>query len=251
MIFIVVAAIAIIILIIVVSVLRGRKKHSPKSKGEQGEELVAEALGDTIKGKQYVINNLLFENAEGKSCQIDHIFINKYGIWVIETKNYAGKIYGQENYLEWTQVLAYGNTKNKFYNPIRQNTTHINQLSKYLQVKNIFQNVVVFLDHADISDIVSDNVYSIDRLQDIKNQVTDISLSVEQMKEYYDKLLELKNNVKINVDDHIENIHEMQKQIQQGICPRCGKPLVLRDGENGKFYGCPNFPACKFTKKVD
>lgn len=238
----------IIAIIILVRIIR-KKRKAPKSKGELGEILVAEILGKTISGKQYVINDLLFKNEMGQSCQIDHIYINKFGIWVIETKNYAGYIYGQENQLEWTQVLSYGNEKNKFYNPIKQNATHIYHLSKYLKVNNIFQNVVVFLSRADISNVVSDNVYSIQELESIKNKVTDISLSIEKMEYYYNRLSELKNCTTISKDEHIENIHKMQEQIQQGICPRCGGKLVLREGKTGQFYGCSNYPKCKFTKK--
>ena len=31
------------------------------------------------------------------------------------------------------------------------------------------------------------------------------------------------------------------------ICPRCNGELKLRNGRNGKFYGCSNYPKCKFT----
>ncbi|WP_270811703.1 UvrD-helicase domain-containing protein [Exiguobacterium sp. CinTr1] len=31
------------------------------------------------------------------------------------------------------------------------------------------------------------------------------------------------------------------------VCPSCRGYLVLRDGKNGKFYGCLNFPLCKHT----
>ena len=92
-----------------------KKQKSPKSKGESGENAVSKILGDTIDGEKYVINDLLFETEPGKSCQIDHILINQRGIWVIETKNYAGKIYGQDNQREWIQTMAYGHEKNKFY----------------------------------------------------------------------------------------------------------------------------------------
>ena len=245
------AIVAIFIAIIILAVIIGKKVHSPESKGKRGENLVAEILGDTIIGEQYVINNLLFQIESGKSCQIDHILINKFGIWIIETKNYAGSIYGQENQREWTQVLGFGNEKHKLYNPIKQNATHIYHLSKYLKVKNIFQNVVVFLSRADISNIVSDYVYSIYELQSIKNRATDISLSVEKMEYYYKRLLELKNSATISEDEHIENIHRMQEQIQQGICPRCGGNLVLRNGKNGEFFGCSNFPRCKFAKDIE
>lgn len=61
----------------------------------------------------------------GNTTQIDHIVINPRGVFVIETKNYSGEIYGSENQREWTQVLAYGNVKNKLYNPLKQNATHV------------------------------------------------------------------------------------------------------------------------------
>lgn len=247
----IIAAIIVVIAIILIIVISVKSRRHRENKGEQGERLVAEVLGKTVKGKQYVINDILFENQSEQSCQIDHVYINKHGIWVIETKNYSGIIYGQENWHEWTQVLAGGHTKNKFYNPIRQNTTHINRLSKYLEVKDIFNCAVVFLSNADISNIESDKVYSIDTLQSIKTKSTDIHLTAEQMEYYYKKLLELKKSNTVNIKQHVKNIHKMQQKIERGICPCCGKKLELRDGENGKFYGCSNFPRCKFTKKID
>ncbi len=248
MIFAIIAIIAVLLIIILVF---GRTIRSPKSKGEHGESTVAKILGETIAGEQYVINDLLFSNESGQSCQIDHIYINKFGIWVIETKNYSGRIYGDEKQREWTQVLAYGNEINKFYNPVKQNATHIYHLSKYLKVKNVFQNIVVFLSRSDISSVTSNNVYSIYELPLIKSQVTDTTLSVDKMERYYNQLLELKNNPTISKAEHIENIHRKQEQIKQGICPRCGGNLVLRDGKYGQFYGCSNFPACKFKKNID
>lgn len=41
--------------------------------------------------------------------------------------------------------------------------------------------------------------------------------------------------------------YRSQNLISQGICPRCGGQLVLRQGKFGSFYGCSNYPKCKFT----
>ena len=30
-------------------------------------------------------------------------------------------------------------------------------------------------------------------------------------------------------------------------CPRCGAPMLLRNGKNGAFWGCSNYPECKMT----
>lgn len=248
------AIIAIVIALLIIAAIFAKNSHLPdvkKSRGSHGESEVAELLGNTEYGKQYIINDLLFKTESGQSCQIDHILINIYGIWVIETKNYSGTIYGQENQREWTQVLAGGNKNNKFYNPIKQNATHIYHLSEYLNIKYIFQNVVVFLPRADISNIASDSVYSIYELPSIKNKATNVLLTVNEMENYYYRLTALKNNSTISHEEHIDNINRMQRQIKQGICPRCGGNLVLRNGINGQFYGCSNYPKCKFTKNIE
>lgn len=245
----IIAIIAFFTIVVVICAIINYKLYSPKEKGKYGEKRVARVLGDTIEGVQYVINDLLFCTNSGQSCQIDHIYINQHGIWVIETKNYAGFIYGNESQQEWTQVLSFGKKKNKFYNPIKQNATHIYHLSKYLNEYKALQSIVVFLSRADISHVAANNVYSIDRLASIKSRITDVSLTVEQMKHYYCLLLDLKNNSSINIKDHVVNIHKMQEQLQEGICPRCGGKLVLRNGKAGQFYGCANYPQCKFTKK--
>ncbi len=36
-----------------------------------------------------------------------------------------------------------------------------------------------------------------------------------------------------------------------GYCPKCGAGLVRRKGKNGDFYGCPNYPKCKYTKGIE
>ena len=103
-----------IILIIILAIYLKR----PETRGKRGENRVKWVIGETIENEQYVINDLIVSN-NGNTTQIDHIVINPRGVFVIETKNYSGEIYGSENQREWTQVLAYGNVKNKLYNPLR------------------------------------------------------------------------------------------------------------------------------------
>ena len=79
------------------------------------------------------------------SCQIDHILVNPNGVFVIETKNYSGDIYGSDEQREWTRVLAYGKVKNKIYNPVKQNNTHLYRLRKILPKDFPLVSVVVFV----------------------------------------------------------------------------------------------------------
>ena len=80
-------------------------KKNPLYKGERGEKLVSSIIGHTVQDRQYVINNLILAT-DGESSQIDHVAINSHGVFVIETKNYSGRIYGSKEQSEWTQVLA-------------------------------------------------------------------------------------------------------------------------------------------------
>lgn len=76
--------------------------------------------------------------------QIDCLAINQQGIFVFESKDYSGVIYGDADDHLWTQVLGFGQNKYTFYNPIRQNATHIIALADFLpDIFPIF-SIVVF-----------------------------------------------------------------------------------------------------------
>lgn len=221
----------------------------PNYDGEVGEDIVASILGNSIPGEKYVINDLLFKTSKNHSCQIDHIVINKYGIFVIETKNYSGCIYGEENVREWKQIL--GSVINKFYNPVMQNSTHIYHLSRRLGIKDVFKNIVVFLPRADISCAKSDCVFYAGDLPRILAPSSPAVLSRTQMERCHKILEYIKAHPATDKQEHIENIRKMQESIERGICPRCNGRLVRRMGENGEFYGCSNYPKCTFTKNIE
>jgi restriction system protein len=47
----------------------------------------------------------------------------------------------------------------------------------------------------------------------------------------------------------------LKKPLSEKLCPKCGADLVLRTAQKGpnpgqKFWGCSNFPKCKFTKPL-
>ena len=211
-------------------------------RGKIGEIKVSRKLKTIADG--VVINNLTFHVNDRKTCQIDHILVCNKGVFVIETKNYIGLIYGDDNSREWVQVLQYGKIKNKLYSPVKQNTTHVYELSTRLGLKNVF-NCVVFAND-NISHIKSDYVFTrrgiikyIKSLPKVysRDDVMSISEKVNSL------------NEEISNREHVRNIKNMKKDIDLNICPRCGSTLVMRKGIGKKFYGCSNYPKCKFTKK--
>lgn len=221
---------------------------TPTGRGIWGEFQVKLVLGKNKQNQKYVINNLIIVN-EGKSSQIDHLVINRTGIFVIETKNYSGRIYGQEDQREWTQVLQYGKVKNKFYNPIMQNRTHIYALSKVIGRNDCFVSIIVFPKAQLMTHTTIDVGYIRGIRRRYKQQTKEI-FSLEEMNSIYTKLLEFKNNPQISAREHVREIKQMKNNIDNNICPRCGKQLVLRKGQYGEFYGCSGYPQCKFKKTV-
>lgn len=86
-------SIIVILLIIYVILLFYKKyRNTPTYKGKHGETLVAKRLGRNIKNKRYVFNDYYIKVDNETTSQIDHILVNKKGIFVIETKNYEGLI---------------------------------------------------------------------------------------------------------------------------------------------------------------
>jgi len=183
---------------------------SATGKGILGELDVRIVLGSNKEKKnKYVVNNLTFFDGK-KSVQVDHILIDPKGIHVIETKNYAGRIYGREQDDEWTQVLAYGKVKNKFYNPIKQNAGHIYSLKQVLNLDYNYFSYVVFTKKAELK-VSSTNTLVIPSYllrRNINKRATDKILKSEEIVFIYNKLLELKKGNTITKREHVRSINE-------------------------------------------
>ena len=224
----------------------GNVRMSATEKGTCGESVVHILIGNTIPDVRYVINDLVLRTGEQKSSQIDHVVIQSNGIFVIETKFYSGRIYGSQEQREWTQVLNYGKTKNKIYNPLLQNKTHVYHIAQLLSHKYSITPVVVFV-KGNIQYIDAEGVYSLRGLREILESGEEV-LTAEQMEDAYQTLMAAHDST-ITTREHVKHIRMQQTAIDNNICPRCGKELVLRQGKSGAFYGCKGYPDCKFTKK--
>ena len=92
--------------------------------GQYGEYLTEYALLSRSMEGYYVVLKNLYLPMKGKNTEIDLLTIHEKGIFVFESKNYSGWIFGSEDQLKWTQCFKSGQRKH-FYNPIKQNRTHI------------------------------------------------------------------------------------------------------------------------------
>ena len=190
-----------------------RRKHLT---GETGENIVIEILNELKLEDEVIINNYLASRNKDKtfSIEIDHIFITDKGIFVIETKDYKGRLYGSREQNYWTQVLAYGEVKNKIYNPIKQNETHCNYVQKLLNYKYHVNNIVIFID-TDISQIQDsfDIISNINYFKDwYKHIHTHVSLESSDIKYISQILLNEINNMPITIEEHKRHIERWYKE---------------------------------------
>jgi len=102
-----------------------------------------------------IFHDLYLEKQKGDFSPIDLVAVTEVGIIVFEVKDYSGWLFGSGNQSQWTQVLAYGKQKYRFYNPIMQNNKHVTELRKQLmQYGNIpFYSIVVFYGDCVLKDI--------------------------------------------------------------------------------------------------
>lgn len=225
-----------------------RSRHW-KTRGEIGELAVAKRLKKLPQEQYKVINDLLLQN-NGYSSQIDHVVISPYGIFVIETKNYTGDIYGGANSEMWTQNI-YG-SKSEFRNPIWQNQGHITAIKKVIGEKYhpMYHNIVLFSENANVRVDRSLEVYNFRKIVPIIEGYTEIVLTQAAVDDIYAKLLAANVTDRKARKEHVKSAKETKKRrdvaVANGICPRCGGKLVLREGRYGKFYGCSNYPRCNY-----
>ncbi len=238
------------IIVIALFILYSLNKY--KIKGFIGESKVAIQLSRLRDDEYTVLNNVLIRTGRGSS-QIDHVVISIYGIFVIETKNYSGWIHGNEKSEYWTQSIY--KKKTKFRNPIKQNWAHIYALKEVLSnIKQVtYHPIVVFAGSAELKNIVSGIpvIYDHQLFRTIMDKKVTPVLTTEQMKNITDKLQLVNIQDKEIKKEHVyqvrNNAYERKQKERLLICPRCGGNLVARDGQYGKFYGCSNYPKCRYT----
>jgi DNA-directed RNA polymerase subunit RPC12/RpoP len=224
----------------------------PQIKGSFGEARVSSLLEKLNANEYKVFNNVLIKTKNGTS-QIDHIVISIYGIYVIETKNYSGWIFGNENSEYWTQIIY--KAKTKFRNPVKQNWAHIYALKEaFPELKHAaYYPIVAFAGGGELKNIDSKMpvIYDYEIIKSIMEKTEIQNLTVEQVDNMCEKLNKINIRDKTIIRKHINNVrNNTYERIQKEnslICPRCGGKLIIRKGPYSTFYGCSNYPKCRYT----
>jgi len=238
-------------LILYLSYLVGSLR-SPSVIGSRGECKVRNKIQSYArKNPEYIsFHNLTLEAPDG-TTQIDHVIISPYGIFVIETKNYKGWIFGDENKKMWTQSIY--RKKFKFQNPLRQNYKHVKAVQSLLNLNmNQIISVVVFVGNSHFKTAMPNNVLLLGELITFIELYQQQILSIDELETYAEKLRKPSCTAAENHEKHINNVTQ---NAYKPVCPRCGKPMVLRTAKKGcdegnQFWGCSGYPACNATKDI-
>lgn len=207
-------AILIIVMLIIL-----RFVSASKFLGKYGEYLIEKYLLQLQKqgynGK--VLRNVYIPKKDEEMSEIDVLYIIPKGIFVIESKNYSGYIYGNEKDYKWTEVLN-RNAKYRFYNPIKQNRTHIKWLDEYLEHNVPLYSLIVFSERCKLKKITvtSEDIEVInrDRLKSVikkRWKSLDDVLSEEMQQRIYEKLERQTNLSNEKKQEHIEHIQKRYK----------------------------------------
>lgn len=224
----------------------------PIVKGKLGEFYVAKRLKGLTGEKYILLNDIMLPTAKG-TTQIDHILLSVYGVFVIETKNYKGWIYGNDFSDKWVQNI-YGH-KNSFMNPLKQNYGHICTLQELLNVsEEKFISIVAFSGSASLKVKTSKEVIYIGRVKKTVLKYKTQILTEDEIAKMKETILAARiESTHANRVEHVKNIKaNMQankEKAETGVCPKCGGQLVERRGKYGAFWGCSNYPNCRYIKK--
>lgn len=227
-------------------------KNYKKLRGKAGEYWVNKELEKLPISRYMLLNDIMFEDSIG-THQIDHIVFSKYGIFVIEMKNYYGLITGNQYSDKWCQNLS--GKKSYFNNPICQNYGHIQALKQILGLdEKYFISIVCFSNQAKLRIESNIPVVQIDTLVDkiltYKTEIPD-NIDLIKVKDTLSNMNITDSNQRYqHVNEIKQKVQEQNAKVDNGICPKCGGSLVERTGKYGKFIGCSNYPKCKFVKHV-
>ena len=263
---------------------------TPEEKGRDGEatiEYILKKLSwEGIHGK--ILRNIYIPLGGGNVTEIDLLFITKKGVFAVESKNYEGYIFGNDTYKNWTVTLYGGKDvfgfkqieKHHFYNPIWQNQGHLRRLQKYLDKKYQFISLIVFSNSCEFKNVKVESEYTevchrdelSDKIRKYWKELPD-TISEEEIEKIYSDLQPLTVIDEETRLKHIEQVKNAQKRDEtkrqskpindaepEGKtldfkCPWCGGDLVLRTAKHGptagsRFYGCSNFPECRYTRNI-
>jgi restriction system protein len=225
-------------------------------KGVVGEFMVNLAAKWLLDAKTYhLIKNVTLPTQDG-TTQIDHLIVSPYGVFVVETKNMKGWIFGSEKQKSWIQKIY--KHKQTFQNPLHQNYKHVKTLEAVLGLRpEQIHSVVVFVGDSTFKTEMPQNVtHGIGYIRYIKSK-REVVLSDDEVSTVIEKIGSgrLEPSIRTHIS-HVNHVKEhVRKKESDTSCPKCGSEMVLRVVKKGEhagkqFFGCLRFPSCRGIRNV-
>ncbi|MDP7593432.1 MAG: NERD domain-containing protein [Litorilituus sp.] len=206
------------------------------------------------KNEYHLIKNVTLPTDDG-TTQIDHIIVSRYGVFVVETKNMKGWIFGSINQKQWTQQIF--KHKSKFQNPLHQNYKHVKMLEDLLFMGSYAKNdsifsVIIFIGDSTFKTKMPENVrFARGGIEYIKSK-TNIIFNLQEVASVIEQIESgrLERGFKTN-RQHVKHVRQIIKEkLDTNSCSKCGAEMVLRKATKGKnagseFLGCSTFPKCR------
>jgi restriction system protein len=229
---------------------------SPWFKGVTGEAIVNISAKFFLDRETYhLIKNVTLPIDDG-TTQIDHIIVSKFGIFVIETKNMKGWIFGDAKQKMWTQKIYKHTTK--FQNPLHQNYKHAKTLEALLDLdSSVIHSVVVFVGDSTFKTPMPENVTQTgDYIKYVKSMHRQV-LDASQVADAIERIRAGRKPASFKTNrEHVKHVKSIVAEKANNACPKCGSELILRTVKSGinagsHFKGCTKFPACRYTTKLN
>lgn len=238
--------------------LAGTGKTKParrrRNKGDIGESRISILNESGLDENHIGLDNILIPLPDGGTTQIDHIVVSPYGLYIIETKNMDGWIYGNEYDSQWTQVLY--KQKNTFQNPLRQNYKHCQVIASALNIDNsLVHSVIVFIGDGEFKTPLPSNVCNGGAAYlDYIKEPREARIPLPELPRLIAAIQKLSlENTAENCIRHIAYVEQIRSEPR---CPRCGGKMEKRIAKNGPhagkaFYGCSKYPRCHGTRPIE
>lgn len=229
---------------------------TPWFKGWLGERLVRLFAHYQLDREVYRrLHDVTLPTPDG-TTQIDHVFLSPYGIFVLETKNMSGWIFGGEQQAQWTQQIY--RQRFKFQNPLRQNYKHLKALESALGVApEHLHSVIAFVGGATLKTAMPANVTQgigfIRYIKSFQQQVfSETEVNAMQRALQSGRLAPNRTTQR----EHVQRLKQRNDPTAERQCPKCGSALLVRTVKSGpkagqQFWGCSAFPKCRTMQPLN
>jgi restriction system protein len=201
-----------------------------------------------------LVHNVTLPTPDG-TTQIDHVFVSRFGIFVLEMKNMRGWIFGGEDQAQWTQKIF--KQTFKFQNPLRQNFKHVKAIEAALGIPpDTIHSVVTFVGDSTFKTAMPPNVtHGIGFISHIKSFCKEV-FTEKQVGDFLRRLES--GRLAPDFATHSEHVGRLKTRSDPNaarLCPKCGSSLIVRTVKSGvragePFWGCSAYPKCKVTQSI-